>query len=190
MQLIFRYMKTFASAICLSMFLKLIATFFELALPYILEHMIDHVVPSGNLTYVIFWGIAMIFTALLCWIFNILANRKAVNNAHHISYNVRKDLFDKTINLSGSQFDAFGLPSLTSRMTSDSYNVQSFAQAFQTICVRAPIMLVGGIIVTLTIDPVLSSILCIMVPILLVVVLFVSLTPLKIFRNIDNSGKG
>lgn len=185
MQLIFRYMKTFASAICLSMFLKLIATFFELALPYILEHMIDHVVPSGNLKHVIFWGIAMIFTALLCWIFNILANRKAVNNAHHISYNVRKDLFDKTINLSGSQFDAFGLPSLTSRMTSDSYNVQSFAQAFQTICVRAPIMLVGGIIITLTIDPVLSSVLCIMVPILLVVVLSVSRRGIPLYNKVQ-----
>ena len=41
---------------------------------------------------------------------------------------MRKDLFEKTMNLSGSQFDAFGLPSLTSRMTSDSYNVQNFSR--------------------------------------------------------------
>ena len=75
--------------------------------------------------------------------------------------------------------------SLTSRMTSDSYNVQSFAQAFQTICVRAPIMLVGGIIVTLTIDPVLSSILCIMVPILLVVVLSVSRRGIPLYNKVQ-----
>ena len=185
MKLIFRYMKTFASAIILSMFLKLLATFFELVLPYILEHMIDDVVPSGNMNSVIFWGIAMIFTAVFCWLFNICANHTAVRNAHLISYRVRKDLFDKTINLSGSQFDAFGLPSLTSRMTSDSYNVQSFAQSFQTLCVRAPIMLVGGIIVTMTIDPVLSMILCIMVPILLTVVFSVSRHGIPLYNKVQ-----
>ena len=185
MKLIFRYMKTFASAIILSMFLKLLATFFELVLPYILEHMIDDVVPSGNMNSVIFWGIAMIFTAVFCWLFNIFANHTAVRNAHLISYRVRKDLFDKTINLSGSQFDAFGLPSLTSRMTSDSYNVQSFAQSFQTLCVRAPIMLVGGIIVTMTIDPVLSMILCIMVPILLTVVFYVSRHGIPLYNKVQ-----
>ena len=185
MKLIFRYMKTFASAIILSMFLKLLATFFELVLPYILEHMIDDVVPSGNMNSVIFWGIAMIFTAVFCWLFNIFANHTAVRNAHLISYRVRKDLFDKTINLSGSQFDAFGLPSLTSRMTSDSYNVQSFAQSFQTLCVRAPIMLVGGIIVTMTIDPVLSMILCIMVPILLTVVFSVSRHGIPLYNKVQ-----
>ena len=185
MKLIFRYMKTFASAIILSMFLKLLATFFELVLPYILEHMIDDVVPSGNMNSVIFWGIAMIFTAVFCWLFNIFANHTAVRNAHLISYRVRKDLFDKTINLSGSQFDAFGLPSLTSRMTSDSYNVQSFAQSFQTLCVRAPIMLVGGIVVTMTIDPVLSMILCIMVPILLTVVFSVSRHGIPLYNKVQ-----
>ena len=185
MKLIFRYMKTFASAIILSMFLKLLATFFELVLPYILEHMIDDVVPSGNMNSVIFWGIAMIFTAVFCWLFNIFANHTAVRNAHLISYRVRKDLFDKTINLSGSQFDAFGLPSLSSRMTSDSYNVQSFAQSFQTLCVRAPIMLVGGIIVTMTIDPVLSMILCIMVPILLTVVFSVSRHGIPLYNKVQ-----
>ena len=185
MKLIFRYMKTFASAIILSMFLKLLATFFELVLPYILEHMIDDVVPSGNMNSVIFWGIAMIFTAAFCWLFNIFANHTAVRNAHLISYRVRKDLFDKTINLSGSQFDAFGLPSLTSRMTSDSYNVQSFAQSFQTLCVRAPIMLVGGIVVTMTIDPVLSMILCIMVPILLTVVFSVSRHGIPLYNKVQ-----
>ena len=185
MKLIFRYMKTFASAIILSMFLKLLATFFELVLPYILEHMIDDVVPSGNMNSIIFWGIAMIFTAVFCWLFNIFANHTAVRNAHLIPYRVRKDLFDKTINLSGSQFDAFGLPSLTSRMTSDSYNVQSFAQSFQTLCVRAPIMLVGGIIVTMTIDPVLSMILCIMVPILLTVVFSVSRHGIPLYNKVQ-----
>ncbi len=69
---------------------------------------------------VIFWGLLMIATAALTRQLNVAANRRAVENAHNVSYDVRQDLFAKTANLSGRQFDSFGLPSLTSRMTSDS----------------------------------------------------------------------
>lgn len=186
MKLIFRYMKGFTGAIMLSMGFKFISTVFELALPYILEHMIDDVVPQGNMKLIIVWGIAMIFTALLCWIFNITANRKAVDNSHQISFRIRKDLFDHTINLSGKQFDSFGLPSLTARMTSDSYNVQSFVQTFQTLCVRAPIMLLGGMVITMTIDPVLSSILCIMAPIMICIVIGVSMRGIPLYNRVQN----
>ena len=185
MRLIFRYMKTFQLSIIFCMFLKMLGTFFELVLPYILEHMIDDVVPSGNLKKVIFWGIMMVLTAIFCWLFNVFSNISAVKNSHVISYNIRKDLFEKTINLSGSQFDKFGLPSLTSRMTSDSYNVQTFLHSFQTMCVRAPIMLMGGIIVTMTIDPVLSMILCVTVPILIVLVLSVSKRGIPLYNKVQ-----
>lgn len=57
----------------------------------------------------------------------------AIDNAHNVSYDIRQDLFTRTANLSGAQFDAFGLPSLISRMTSDSYNVQSCVQTLQTL---------------------------------------------------------
>ena len=59
-------------------------------------------------------------------------------------------------------------------MTSDSYNVQTFIRAMQTLGVRAPILLVGGIAVTLTMDAALASILCVMAPVLICVVIFVS----------------
>ena len=91
----------------------------------------------------------MILTAILTRQLNVWANRIAIDNAHRVSYDVRQALFAKTANLSGAQFDHFGLPSLIIRMTSDSYNVQSCVQALQTMCVRMPMMLLGGIAVTL-----------------------------------------
>ena len=67
---------------------------------------------------------------------SVWANRIGVDNAHRVSYDVRQDLFTKTANLSGTQFDAFGLPSLISRMTSDSYNVQGCVQSLQDVYKR------------------------------------------------------
>ncbi len=185
MKLIFRYMKPYAVAIAFGMFVKLLGTMTELMLPYILEHIIDVCVPAGDLGVILVWGGLMIATALITRAFNIVANRRAVDNAHNVSYHIRQDLFAVTANLSGSQFDAYGLPSLISRMTSDSYNVQSCAQSLQTLCVRAPIMLVGGIAVTMTMDPVLAGILCVMLPVMLAVILAVSRYGIPLYNHVQ-----
>ncbi|MBR3505064.1 MAG: ABC transporter ATP-binding protein [Clostridia bacterium] len=185
MKLLFRSVARYKWAIVMAIFVKLLGTMAELLLPYILEHMVDVVVPSGKLGQVIFWGLMMFAAAVACRMLNVSANRKAIFNAHRVSYDVRQALFEKTTNLSGSQFDAFGLPSLISRMTSDSYNVQSAVQQFQSLCVRAPIMLVGGIIMTMSMDAHLALILVIMLPFLLGVVLFVSSRGIPLFAGVQ-----
>lgn len=186
MKLIFRYMKPYFKAVLFAVVLKFIGTMCELLLPYTLEYLIDEVVPTKNMKMVIFCGLLMAFIALLTRFFNVTANRKGIENAHNVSYDVRKDLFEKTENLSGSLFDSFGLPSLISRMTSDSYNVQSCVQSLQMLCIRAPIMLVGGIVVTMTMDRTLSMILCIMLPILIVVIISVSRYGIPLYNKVQN----
>ncbi len=185
MKLIFRYLGQYKKTVLLAVFIKLMASFCELALPYIFEHIVDNVVPSGDLFLVIVWGLGMFAAAIICRTLNVTANRRAVDNAHHISYDVRQALFRKTSNLTGSQFDAFGLPSLISRMTSDSYNVQSAVQQFQTLCVRAPMMLLGGVIVSLTMDVHLAMILVVMLPVLIAVILFVSSRGIPLYKTVQ-----
>ena len=185
MKLIFRYMKKYTGAIFLAIFIKLIGTMSELTLPYILEYMIDEVVPSKDLKMVIFWGLLMFVCAVFCRQFNVLANRKAIYNAHKVSYNVRGDLFKKTANLSGDKFDEFTLPSLISRMTSDSYNVQSAVQQLQSLCVRAPMMLFGGVIMTLFMDWHLAMILIVMLPFLIGIVLIVSSKGIPMYTKVQ-----
>ncbi|MBR1496722.1 MAG: ABC transporter ATP-binding protein [Oscillospiraceae bacterium] len=185
MKLIFRYLGRYKAAVALSIFIKLLGTLSELMLPYILEYIIDDVVPSGVLTQVLLWGVLMFAAAFLCRQLNVAANRCAIGNAHRISYEIRQELFEKTANLSGAQFDAFGLPSLISRMTSDSYNVQSAVQQFQTMCVRAPILLLGGVAVAMLMDLRLSMILVIMLPFLIAVVLAVSARGIPMYTRVQ-----
>ena len=185
MRLILRYMKQYTGKITVSMVVKLLGSVTELLIPYILEHLIDEVVPLGELDKVLLWGSLMVVTAVATRQLNVWANQIAVDNAHRVSYDIRQDLFSRRANLSGAQFDAFGLPSLISRMTSDSYNVQSCVQSLQTMCVRVPIMLLGGIAVTMMMDPVLSSILCFISPVLIVVILAVSRFGIPLFRKVQ-----
>ncbi len=185
MSLIFRAMGKYRRTIALAVFLKLLGTLAELSIPYILEHIIDDVVPGGILRQVILWGAMMFAAAVVTRALNVNANKLAVDNAHRVSYDVRQALFRKIAYLSGSQFDAFGLPSLISRMTSDSYNVQSSVQQLQALCIRAPMMLLGGLAMTLIMDARLALILVVMLPFLILVVLTVSAKGIPLYARVQ-----
>ena len=58
-----------------------------------------------------------------------------------------------------AQVDYYTIPSLESRLTSDTYNVHNFISRIQRLGIRAPILLTGGIIITLILEPVLASVL-------------------------------
>ncbi len=185
MKLIFKYMGKYKKFIFIAMLMKLCGTVVELLLPTIFEHIIDVVVPEGKLAPVLLWGLGMFATAILCRELNVRANRRGIDNAHHVSYDVRQELFRKTMNLSGAQFDAFGLPSIISRMTSDSYNVQSAVQQLQLMCVRAPMMLIGGIIVSLMMDASLATIMIVMLPLLIAIIIGVSARGLPLYAKVQ-----
>ena len=185
MKLIWEYIRSYWKRITGNMTIKLLGTMCELSLPYILEHIIDNIVPKGSVRLVVYWGLFMIFMALVTRFLNVTANRLAVGVARDGIEKLRYDLFKKTSNLSGSRFDSFGLASLTSRMTSDSYNVQNFMARVQTMAVRSPIMLIGGIILTLTMDTYLALVLICMLPILMGVVFFISTRGIPLFDNVQ-----
>lgn len=174
MKFIWSYMRKHLGGIVLVLSVKLIATTLELLLPYILEFMIDSIAPLRNIKLVLLWGAIMIALAIAARFLNVGANRGSVKIAKKCIFRVRQDLFTKGINLSGDQMDEVGLPSLISRMTSDSYNLQSFMQITQTLAIRSPILLFGGIFITLSMDTGLALVLILLAPILLVAVVIIS----------------
>ena len=185
MRLLFRAMGRYKEAVAVCILIKLFGTLSELLLPYILEHIIDGVAPLGDLRLAILWGLLMFAAAFVCRQLNVTANRRGIETAHRVSYDIRQELFRKTANLSGSQFDAFSLPSLISRMTSDSYNVQSAVQQLQTLCVRAPMLHIGGVFVTLAMDASLAMILIAMLPVLILVVFAVTVKGLPMYNLVQ-----
>ncbi len=187
MKMIWGYAKKYWLRACKSMTFRLFGTIFELLIPYIFEYVIDYVAPEKDFKQIILWGFAMVFCAVGVRVLYVAANRSAASVSRDCIQEIRYDLFKKTANLSGPQFDSFGLPSLISRMTSDSYNVQNFITRIQTMGVRTPIMLIGGVFITMTMDPVLAMILCVIIPILGFVIFFVSRHGVPLFSKVQQS---
>lgn len=165
--------------------IKIFGTLVELALPYILEHIIDHVVPGGNRDAIFIWGGIMIICSVLAWLGNIWANRIAARVARNTTEKLRHDLFRKVMYLSSSELDSFTIPSLESRLTSDTYQIHHVVGMMQRLGVRAPILLIGGIAVTLSLDHVLTLVMVSTLPFIGLAVFFISKKGIPLFSDVQ-----
>ena len=191
MKFIYQYIKPFIGIMIVGLLIKTIGTLIELALPYILSYILDDLVHNdGRLSMIILWGGIMILCALLALLCNVKANRMASKVARDCTRKIRHDLFYQTITLSGKQLDYFTIPSLEARITTDTYNVQNFIGRIQRLGVRAPLLLMGGLVVTLIMDAYLSLVMIAILPIIFIVVLFISLKGVKLYASVQDSVDG
>ena len=187
MHLIFRYVRPYLKRMSLGLLIKFLGTIMDLFLPAILAHIIDEIVPLKDLSLVIRWGVVMLICSFLAILGNVIANRMAAWVARETTRRLRHDLFRKISYLSNRQIDGFTVPSLISRMTTDTYNIHRMVGMMQRIGIRAPILVVGGVAVTISLDPVLALVLTCMLPIIGIVVYLVSRRSIPLFDQLQKS---
>jgi len=185
MQFLIKYIKPYNGRMSLGIFFKFIGTLMDLMLPYFLAYIIDTITPMRSIRLVVLYGFIMLGCALMALLMNIIANRMASAVARDSTRKIRYDLYEKISYLSNRQIDSFTIPSLISRMTTDTYNIHRMIGMMQRIGIRAPILIVGGIAVTMTLDPVLSALLCCMLPLILVMVFSISGKSLPLFDKLQ-----
>ncbi len=166
--------------------IKTAATIAELMLPYILSHILKNVI-GGRVSDILLWGGLMVVCSAIAFFCNITANRMAAHVSRDFAENMRKDLFKRTLTLSARQTDKFTIPSLESRITTDTYNVHSFINMIQRMGVRAPILLVGGIGVTLFMDAKLALVMIALLPVIFVTIYFVRLKGIPLYKKVQSS---
>jgi ATP-binding cassette subfamily B multidrug efflux pump len=187
MKRILRYLKPQAFKMILGLFIKFTGTIMDLLIPWILAYMIDHIVPQKNVSLIVFWGSMMVVCAVIALWGNVSANRMASRVAQVTTEQIRHDLFTKVSYLSCRQVDHFTVPSLISRLSSDTYNIHQMLGMLQRLGVRAPILLLGGVIVTLTLEPVLTLVLLCVLPLMALVVWLVSKRGVPLYTKLQQS---
>ena len=169
-----RYIRPYWGFIILTTFIKLLGTVVELLIPFLLEIILDHKVPAGERNAIFGFGGLMILCAGLALLFNILANRMAAVSAGQITKSIRHDLFAKLESLSARQMDELTTSSAVSRLTSDTYNINQLLARFQRMGIRAPMLLIGGVVMMLSMDVKLALILIGLLPIIAIVAYIVT----------------
>lgn len=183
MKTVLHYLRPRLGIMSVGLLIKFFGTVAELLLPWMLSVILDEAVPAGALGGILFWGGLMVLCAAAALGGNVIANRLACSTSRDVTRRLRHDLFARVMQLSCAQEDAFTTPSLISRLTSDTYNVHQMVDRMQRLGVRAPILLVGGIALTLSLEPVLTLVLIATLPLLWLVVWFVSTRGIRLYTR-------
>ena len=178
-----KYIRPYWGFIILTLLIKFLGTATELMIPSLMEVMLDEKVPAGEAKAIWVYGGLMLLCAAGCLAGNIIANRMSAVSSGKITKAIRHDLFEKLQSLSARQMDALTVPSAESRLTSDTYNVNQLLARLQRIGIRAPILLIGGVGMMLTMDHVLALVLIGLLPIIALVTYFVTKTSIPLYTR-------
>jgi len=187
MKRILKYLSPFSKQIAFGLFIKSSATVMELLLPWLLAYVIDTIIPTANISMVFLYGFYMLVSSGLALYGNVTANRLAAKISSDAIEDLRNDSYQKIMSFSNRSADQFTIPSLISRMTSDTYHIYRMFNVIQRIGIRAPILLLGSIVMMLFIDPFLAFVLIALLPVITIVVIYISKISIPYYDRLQNS---
>ncbi len=190
MKWVFKYLAPLRSRITAGTFIKIIATLAELMIPFLLSYILENVIITNDVSKILFFGALMAICAVIACLGNVIANRMAAKTTMLFSAQMRKTLFFKTLHLTARSRDRFTIPSLEARITSDTYNVQNFIGMMQRMGIRAPILLLGGTVITMLMDRKLALVMIATLPIIFVVVYSISRMGVPLYSKVQQSVDG
>ena len=171
----------------LMMFIEVIM---DLNQPKFMADIIDIGVANGDINYVLNIGFKMIVVAIIGILGGMLCGWFATLASMNMGKNMRQGLFDKIQSLSFAEIDNFKTSSLITRLTNDVTQVQNMVMMALRGMVRAPLICLGGIIMSLTISIKLSMIFLVAIPLIVLSVTLITSKSIPFFtemqKKIDN----
>ena len=171
-----------AVAVLLLQVAQVVATLY---LPSLNADIIDNGVAKGNTGEIWRLGVIMLAVSLAQVVCSIGAVFYGARTAMALGRDLRGRLFAQVQSFSQQEMGKFGAPTLITRTTNDVQQVQMVVLMSFTLMLMAPIMLVGGVIMALRQDVVLSGVLLVVVPVLVVIVALIVSRMVPYFRQMQ-----
>ena len=159
----------------------------EVLIPTLMAVIVDRGVSSGDMSFVLRIGIAIIVAAFLSLSFGVIGAWTASKASAGFASNIRKDLYARIMDFSFADVDKFSTSSLITRMTTDVQNVQMSFQMMIRICVRSPIMFIFAIIMVYHNGGALSLVFAVAIPVVAVCIFFIFR---KTYTSFNNAFRG
>jgi len=146
--------------------LQLVGTLASLYLPSLNAAIIDEGVLKGDTAFIWRTGKIMLGVSLVQIVCAAFATYLGAKAAMSFGRDVRGAVFERVLAFSARELNRFGAPTLITRTTNDVQQVQLLALLSSTVFVAAPITMIGGVIMALREDVVLSWLIIVAVPVL------------------------
>ena len=142
------YMEKYKMYAVLSCLCVAFETLFELIIPMIMADIIDVGVANGDQAYILERGLQMVFCAGISLVLGIGYARFAALCGQGLGAEIRKAEYRKIQDFSFSNTDKFSTSSLVTRLTSDVTLIQNAVSNGIRPLIRAPLMMVTGMILS------------------------------------------
>lgn len=154
-----------------------------LVLPLLMSDIINNGIMNGDIDYIKRMGVMMMVISALSVVISVFGSFFSSKTAALFSKSLRRTLFLKVESLSKGDIEKIGTPSLITRCTNDVRIMQDFVLQVLRMIISAPIMLVGGVVMTFVLNPKLALVIFALIPLIAVIVMLVIKTVIPMFRK-------
>lgn len=182
---LFRYLRPFRVAIVFILILVFLQSLAELFLPTLMAEIVDVGIVNGDIRFIFQMGGLMLAIAALGAGCSILASYLSAKTASGFGKILREEVFTRVESFSLPAIDKFGTATLITRTTNDITQVQQVTVMMLRMMLSAPLLLIGGIMMAVFRDAVLSQIFIVVLPLLALIVLLMGRTVLPLFKAIQ-----
>ena len=181
----FPFFQNYRKALILAPTLVIIDVFCEIVQPKLMSKIVDLGVSQKSLSYVLHTGGIMVALSLLA----IAANVGNIYYSSHASVGfaaeLRKGMFNKIQKLSVSNIESLSSASLVTRLTNDVNILQEVIMMSLRLMIRAPLMLLFAVVIAVSINAGLASIIAIAIPVLAVIIYYILRRGLPFFEKVQ-----
>jgi ATP-binding cassette subfamily B protein len=185
-----RYLKPYKKEAILSLIFLTIVVFMDLAIPRLVQRIIDQGIARGEMGIVTSTSLLMLGISFLGMAFSIANNTLSVQAGEGFAKDLREDLFVKIQEFSYGNLDRIKTGNLIVRLTSDITILSQVFRMSLRIGTRAPLLMIGSIVLMFMTNVNLTLIILPLLAITLLVVggLVVKLGPIfmQIQQKLDN----
>lgn len=180
MKKLFRFLKPYWFFAVISPLMMMGEVFGDLLQPKLMSGIVDNGLKNGDMGYVVRTGALMLAIVLVGGFFGVFCAYSAATAAQGFGRDLRIHIYQKVMALSIEQTDDFTTGSLVTRMTNDIAMVVEFVEMILRMCVRAPMVAIGGAVMMLTLDLSFGAVLLCALPVLVILatVILMKATPL------------
>ncbi|MES1040868.1 ABC transporter ATP-binding protein [Peribacillus simplex] len=157
----------------------------DLFLPTLMADIIDKGVVRGDTPYIWKIGGLMLLVSALGAFASIIASYYSSKAAMGMGRDLRLRVFNHVEKFSLQEFDEVGTASLITRTTNDITQVQQVVIMMLRMVISAPIMLIGGVIMAVSMDAKLSLVIVVTMPLLIGSILLILYKGVPLFQTVQ-----
>lgn len=162
----------------------IIEVILEVTIPFLMSMIIDRGISVNNMNAVIKIGVLMLIASFLSLTAGALAGKYAAKASTGFAKNLRKAMYYNIQEFSFANIDKYSTAGLVTRLMTDVTNVQNAFQMIIRMCIRAPLMMLGAMIMAFTINAQLAMVFVVAIIFLGFILAFIMTRAHPLFRKI------